>query len=35
MCLVINALSFGLLKTIQRLGVTPFVTLRNLSGATV
>ena len=30
MCLVINALSFGLLKTSQRLGVTPLVTLWNL-----
>ena len=34
MCLVISALSFGLLSTIQRRGVTPLVTLTNLAGAT-
>ena len=32
--LVISALSFGLLSTIQRRGVTPFVTFRNFSGIT-
>jgi len=32
--LMISALSFGLLSTIQRRGVTPLVTLRNFSGAT-
>ena len=34
MCRVISALSFGLLSTIQRRGVTPLVTLKNFSGAT-
>ena len=34
MRLVMSALSFGLLNTIQRRGVTPLVTLKNLSGDT-
>ena len=33
MRLVMSALSFGLLSTIQRRGVTPLVTLTNFSGA--
>ena len=34
MRLVISAVSFGLLSTIQRRGVTPLVTLKNFSGIT-
>jgi hypothetical protein len=30
-----SALNFGLLSASQRLGVTPFVTLKNFSGATL